>query len=179
MLLTQFGPRFVVGLDLDPKQIIRARRRLTSKFPGRVTFVVSSAKELPFPNEYFDAAVDFGVLHHVVQWQQAMAEIRRILKPNGRFFFEEVTRDALNRRLYRTFLKHPTENRFSREEFVAELAHHGVNLLGRREASCGKTSSSESDNGPQARINSQQIRLPPSKSSSKTSATTRSAETSA
>jgi hypothetical protein len=41
--------------------------------------------------------------------------------PWGLFFFEEVTRAALNRWIYRTFLDHPAENRFSEAEFVAEL----------------------------------------------------------
>ena len=40
-----------------------------------------------------------------------------------------MTRDALNRWLYRTLLEHPAENRFSDEEFVAELAVHGIELL--------------------------------------------------
>jgi hypothetical protein len=35
----------------------------------------------------------------------------------------------LNRWLYRTYLKHPVQNRFSEAEFVAELEAHGVELL--------------------------------------------------
>ena len=45
-------------------------------------------------------------------------------------FFEEVTRDALNRWLYRTFLDHPAENRFSEAEFLAELAACGIEPFG-------------------------------------------------
>ena len=52
-----------------------------------------------------------------------------MLKPRGRLFFEEVTRAALNRWLYRMLLKHPVENRFSEGEFVAELAANGIELL--------------------------------------------------
>ena len=70
------------------------------------------------------------MLHHVVDWQAAVVEIRRVLKPSGLFFFEEVTRAALNRWLYRTFLDHPIENRFSEEEFLAELPFHGIKPFG-------------------------------------------------
>src|SRR5262249_11272455 len=96
---------------------------------GRAVLAVGSLERLPFPNQSFDAVFDFGVLHHVLAWQTALSEIQRVLKPGGRFFFEEVTRAALNRWLYRTFLKHPTGNRFSETEFVAELAANGIELL--------------------------------------------------
>ena len=107
ILLEQFGAGQVHGLDLDPLQIRRARKRFAGKFEGRVVLAVGSVDKLPFPNEYFDAVFDFGMLHHVVDWQAGVAEIRRVLKPSGLFFFEEVTREALNRWLYRTFLDHP------------------------------------------------------------------------
>ena len=63
---------------------------------------------------------------YVIEWQSGVAEIGRVLKPEGRFFFEEVTRAALNRWLYRTFLDHPAENRFSEAEFLSELAIRGM-----------------------------------------------------
>ena len=55
-----------------------------------------------------------------------MAEIRRVLHPGERFFFMEVTSQALNRRSYRHFSVHPAEDRFGRAEFVAELGRQGV-----------------------------------------------------
>ena len=71
------------------------------------------------------------MLHHVVEWQAGVAEIQRVLKPSGLFFFEDVTRAALNRWIYRTFLDHPAENRFSETEFLAELPVHRIEPLGR------------------------------------------------
>jgi ubiquinone/menaquinone biosynthesis C-methylase UbiE len=129
ILLQQFGAGQVCGVDLDPRQIRRARQRLAGKFGKRIVLAVASAEKLPFGDQSFDAIFDFGILHHVVAWQAAVAEIRRVLKPRGRFFFEEVTRAALNRWLYRTFLDHPTANRFSEAEFLAELAVHNIEPL--------------------------------------------------
>jgi ubiquinone/menaquinone biosynthesis C-methylase UbiE len=99
---------------------------LAGKFGGRVVLAVASVESLPYPDRCFDAVVDFGILHHAVDWRLAIAEIRRVLKPGGRFFFEEVTRAALDRWLYRTFLDHPAQDRFSEAEFLAELARHGI-----------------------------------------------------
>ena len=128
LLLEQFGAAHVDGIDLDPQQMGRARKRLATRFGGRFTLNVGGVERLPFEDAKFDAVFDFGMLHHVPVWQQGVAEIRRVLKPGGRFFFEEVTRKALESWLYRTFLKHPAENRFSEADFIQELAHHHFNL---------------------------------------------------
>jgi ubiquinone/menaquinone biosynthesis C-methylase UbiE len=71
------------------------------------------------------------MLHHLVDWPAGVAEIQRVLKPSGLFFFEEVTRAALSRWIYRTFLGHPAENRFSEEEFLTELSAHGIEPFGK------------------------------------------------
>lgn len=130
LLLDQFGAGQVFGIDLDPTQIRRAQNRLHRSFKDRVVLSVASVESLPFPDQHFDAVFDFGMLHHVPDWQAAIAEIHRVLRPSGTFFYEEVTRAALNRWLCRTFLKHPTENRFSEQEFLAELANCGFESVG-------------------------------------------------
>jgi len=121
LLLSEFGATHAEGVDLDPRQIARARKRLNAMFGDRLGLHIASVEELPFPDASFDAVFDFGILHHVPLWQSGVAEISRVLKPGGTFFFEEVTRAALNRWTYRTFLKHPAENRFSEAEFLEEL----------------------------------------------------------
>lgn len=130
VILRQFEAANVCGIDVDPLQIERARKRLLGRYPGRVTLVQGDAERLPFANTSFDAVFDFGALHHVPDWQRSIAEIRRVLKPSGTFFFEEVTRAALERWIYRRFLEHPTGNRFSEDEFVTEVARHGLKLAG-------------------------------------------------
>jgi ubiquinone/menaquinone biosynthesis C-methylase UbiE len=36
-------------------------------------------------DESFDAVFDFGVIHHVPAWEDAIREVRRVLEP-GRYF---------------------------------------------------------------------------------------------
>lgn len=128
ILLEQFGASQVYAIEIELSSFA-ARNAGWPHIGRRAMLALGGAEYLPFADQYFDAVVDFGVLHHVSRWQTAVTEIRRVLKPGGRFFFEEVTRDALNRWLYRTLLEHPAENRFSEAEFVAELAAHGIELL--------------------------------------------------
>jgi ubiquinone/menaquinone biosynthesis C-methylase UbiE len=130
VILRQFDAAHVCGIDLDPLQIERARRRLQGKFSGRVTLMQGDAEGLPFADATFDAVFDFGALHHVRNWQRGIAEIRRVLKLGGTFFFEEVTRAALERWIYRRFLEHPTENRFSEGEFMTEVRSCGLKPAG-------------------------------------------------
>ena len=89
------------------------------------------AEKLPWPDASVDAAFAFGTIHHVPDWQQAVAEIRRVLRPGARFYFEEVTRHALQRPTYRLLLDHPEHDRFSAFEFVDALEAHNLRV-GRR-----------------------------------------------
>lgn len=125
IIFERFGAREVHAFDLDADMINLARRRLSSYAPGRLRLSVGDVTFIEAEDSTFDAVVGFGILHHVPRWQDAVSEIRRVLKPGGRFFFEEVTRQALNRRAYRALFVHPRENRFSRGEFVAELERLG------------------------------------------------------
>jgi ubiquinone/menaquinone biosynthesis C-methylase UbiE len=126
LLLSEFGAAHVNGVDVDPRQAARALRRLRERYEGRIDVRVASVEQLPFEDASFDAVFDFGILHHVPAWQSAVAEIGRVLKPGGTFFFEEVTSAALERWSYRTFLKHPKENRFSEAEFLEALRDRGL-----------------------------------------------------
>lgn len=47
----------------------------------------SDAKLLPFPDHYFDRVLMFDVVEHLYPWElhQAMLEVRRVLRPGGRF----------------------------------------------------------------------------------------------
>jgi ubiquinone/menaquinone biosynthesis C-methylase UbiE len=130
IIFERFGAREVHAIDLDPDMVDQARRRLSAYLPDRLKLSVGDVAAIEAEDESFDAVFDFGIIHHVPEWQHAVSEIRRVLKAGGRFFFEEVTTHALNRWFYRTFLEHPTENRFSGEEFVAELERQGIIVEG-------------------------------------------------
>lgn len=123
VLLDRLEATKVTAFDLDPAMVEKAARRLHGR---GVDLSVGDACEIEQPTASMDAVVDFGVIHHVPEWQVAIGEIARVLRPGGLVLFEEVPRHTLDTWLMRTFTVHPRENRFEADEFAAELARHGL-----------------------------------------------------
>jgi len=76
-----------VGLDFSERMLERARRKAPE-----LEWVQGDMLELPFPVESFDAAtVGFGV-RNVADLERGLAELRRVLRPEGRLAILEITR---------------------------------------------------------------------------------------
>lgn len=133
LALERFGANRIDALDLDPTMIDRARKRL-ARYGSRVTLVRGSATDLRAAlnadDGSYDAVFDFGIIHHIPQWRSAVAETARVLTSGGRFYFEEVTAHALNRLTYRRLFDHPTDDRFTADQFLDELRRQGLLVLG-------------------------------------------------
>jgi len=71
--------------------IARARRRLWDSNERRAALVLGDVTVLPAADSSFDAVFDYGAIHFVADWQRALDEVRRVLRPGGRYFFEWVT----------------------------------------------------------------------------------------
>lgn len=128
LLLSLFGASHVTAIDIDPDMIERARARLESRFDRRLSLEVGDAAQIDAPESTFDAVVDFAALHHVPQWQTAVSEVCRVLRPGGEFLFEEVTAQWIRRWPYRSLFLHPQENRFAAADFVMELEARNLNV---------------------------------------------------
>jgi SAM-dependent methyltransferase len=74
------GARLVSGVDVNRENLEVARKTAPA-----ATFVYGSALELPFEAESFDAVTMFDVLEHLPpgKEEQALREIRRVLRPGG------------------------------------------------------------------------------------------------
>ena len=127
IILQRFAAARVDAFDLDPNMVALARRRL-EPFGERVSVQVGDAEAIPAAPAIYDAVFDFGIVHHVPDWRRAVAEVARVLRPGGRFFFEEVTRHALRRWSARHFLEHPLGDRFMGDEFVRALGYEGLRV---------------------------------------------------
>ena len=78
----------VVGLDPSPELLAKARRRLGAAAVP-VELVEHSAEAIPFDDGDFDTVVSTWTLCSIPDAAAALAEVRRVLKPNGAFLFVE------------------------------------------------------------------------------------------
>jgi ubiquinone/menaquinone biosynthesis C-methylase UbiE len=74
----------VVGIDLTPAMLERARKNLAMTDLKNVTFKQGSAENLPLVDGAFDVVTSNGALNLVPDKAKAVAEIYRVLKPGGR-----------------------------------------------------------------------------------------------
>ena len=127
IIFERFGAREVHAFDVDPDMIEQARIGLSAYSPDRLKLAVGDVTAIEAPDASFDAVFDFAIIHHVPNWKDAVCEVARVLKPEGLFFFEEVTSYALGRWFYRTFLEHPmSQHWFGKDLFVSELERQGI-----------------------------------------------------
>ena len=133
-----FRPREYCGIDLDPKMIRRARKK--QRDLSGAEFLQADAAQLPFTDNHYDLVVDFGIIHHIPNWRDALAEIHRVLKPQGEFFFEELPVETWERGIgkpLRKVLKHPYDDMFRQLEFVRELESLGFDVEVREDSLIG------------------------------------------
>jgi SAM-dependent methyltransferase len=87
--LSMIGGVNVVGLDMDLESLGKARAGMGELPPrdasGATVFLQGDAYRLPFADAAFDAVICSEVLEHLIDYPAALAEIRRVLKPDGRF----------------------------------------------------------------------------------------------
>jgi ubiquinone/menaquinone biosynthesis C-methylase UbiE len=82
----------VCGVDPSKEMIARARAKAARRGVA-VKFDLAPAQQLPFADASFDVVLSSMMLHHVTHTArgQALSEMRRVLKPQGRLLIVEIT----------------------------------------------------------------------------------------
>lgn len=128
------GPRMqrCVGVDVSAGMLEVARRDLAEQ---RFFFLQGDATLLPLRDGAFDNVVMLGGIHHVPDRVKLFSEVKRILKPGGRFYFREPADDfalwrGIRKVIYRasSALDHTTERPLRRAETEASLEAAGMRL---------------------------------------------------
>jgi SAM-dependent methyltransferase len=84
----------VTGIDLT-EEFVQVARALSARtgLAGQVSYRQGSALALPFPAGAFDAAYMLHVGMNIADKATLFAEVRRVLKPRGRFGIYDVMRE--------------------------------------------------------------------------------------
>lgn len=128
LITRRFSPHRIDALDIDPQMVrLAMSRRKGSSSHGLI--MAADAQVLPYRDRCLDAVFNFGIIHHLERWELGIAEIARVLRKGGRFYFEEIYPPLYANCLFKHLLAHPRENRFHGPEFRTAMADVGLNLL--------------------------------------------------
>jgi SAM-dependent methyltransferase len=83
----------VAGADSSQVMVELARKRCEGR--GPCDFRLGDATALPYEDARFDAVVSMQVYEYVADMQQALAEVRRVLRPGGRVFILDTDWDSV------------------------------------------------------------------------------------
>jgi SAM-dependent methyltransferase len=70
--------------DLSYGMLVETRANLKTTV-GKTSFAALDAQALPFPTGVFDGVLGSGLLDHLPDRERGLSEVRRVLKPGGRF----------------------------------------------------------------------------------------------
>lgn len=80
------SPKRYVATDLFRERMVYAEKNIVNP---AVEFKEANILSLPFREGEFDLALAFGILHHIPNLEDAVAEIARVLTPGGLFIFRD------------------------------------------------------------------------------------------
>jgi ubiquinone/menaquinone biosynthesis C-methylase UbiE len=133
ILFEEFNPNRVDAFDVDEEMVIKAKNLLSEGYEGRIRVEVGDVTKINASEAAYDAVFDFFTLHHVEDWYRGVAEISRVIRPGGYFAYAELYVENVSKNfLLRNILRHPSENRFKREDFVRALAENSLRIMEKR-----------------------------------------------
>lgn len=78
----------VEGIDISKEAVARGNAEIARRGIDNVRLSVQNAEAMDFADGTFDFVFGSGILHHL-DYDKAMAELRRVLKPGGAVLFTE------------------------------------------------------------------------------------------
>lgn len=97
---------------------------------GPVKFVNAKAESIPFPDNYFSAAISTCVLAHTIDPERVFVELRRVIKPNGQLVICMPCDPGIVNRLIKFLVTYPKMKRSGIQNPKLDYAREHRNAVG-------------------------------------------------
>ncbi|HIK14355.1 MAG TPA: methyltransferase domain-containing protein [Leptolyngbyaceae cyanobacterium M33_DOE_097] len=103
LILSENPEQQMVGIDISDKMLAIAQKKLQA-YPN-TAFSLASVTNLPLADQSFDVVISASSFHYFDDPGAALAEMKRVLKPNGKVIILDWCKDYLFCRLCDFLLK--------------------------------------------------------------------------
>jgi demethylmenaquinone methyltransferase/2-methoxy-6-polyprenyl-1,4-benzoquinol methylase len=92
IMMSNTSAKKIIGLDISAGMLEVGKQKIESKkLTDKIEMVLGDSENMPYPDNYFDAiTVSFGI-RNFENLEKGLAEIYRVLKPNGIFVILETS----------------------------------------------------------------------------------------
>lgn len=93
LLAEKYPAARIVATDFDQDSIEIAKQKRSS---ANILFQQADATKLPFPDNHFDATFSVLTLHHIQNFESAIAELARTVKQKGDIYIMDIPSASFN-----------------------------------------------------------------------------------
>ena len=122
-LAEKYNKLKITAIDYDKEQIATAKK---NKKSNNIEFKQGDATSLNFKKESFDCVIETNVFHHIKNYEDAIKEIRRVLKKNGYFYLMDISQYFFGLPLIRILF--PPEAYITKNILVAKLEENNFKI---------------------------------------------------
>ena len=129
LLDTRFQPARITGVDIDDELIGKGRTLARSwSLSAELTLTRGCATDVPLEDASVDLVLCHQLLHHMLAQRQALAEMRRVLRPGGLLLVAESCRIFIESTPVRALFRHPSQSQRNADGYVALVREAGFRL---------------------------------------------------